>query len=32
MTEEKKQKLTVIAVNLIGDALRDFIDPRTRDI
>ena len=24
--------LTVIAVNLIGDALRDFIDPRTRDI
>ena len=24
--------LTVIAVNLIGDALRDFIDPRTRDM
>lgn len=24
--------LTVIAVNLIGDALRDFIDPRTRNM
>ena len=23
--------LTVISVNLIGDALRDFLDPRTRD-
>lgn len=23
--------VTVIAVNLLGDALRDFLDPRTRD-
>jgi peptide/nickel transport system permease protein len=24
--------ITVIAINLIGDALRDYLDPRTRDV
>ena len=23
--------LTVVSLNLVGDALRDFLDPRTRD-
>lgn len=24
--------ITVVAVNLIGDALRDYLDPRTRNM